>query len=138
MRAHACAHVVIESTIIRGSELVPFVFGFEMLVDAMLEVGWLQGLRWRELESPTWKVGGGGDGSQSVPVSTASPPQTVASTVPPHTRSGCMVSGGCFSGGRDPLQGDVLCLDGKRRQILERRKAGRALEKIKSVPTCLS
>lgn len=55
-RARACAHIVIESTIIRGSELVPFVFGFEMLVDAMLEVGWLQGLRWRELESPTWKV----------------------------------------------------------------------------------
>lgn len=27
-----------------------------MFVDAVLEVGWLQGLRWRELESPTWKV----------------------------------------------------------------------------------
>lgn len=76
-----CACVVIESTIIRGSELVPFVFGFEMLVDALLEVGWLQGLQWGELESPTWKViiRMGGDGSQSVPVSTASPPQTVAS-----------------------------------------------------------
>lgn len=57
-----------------------------MFVDAVLEVGWLQGLRWRELESPTWKViirmgwGWGVDGSQSVPIGTASPPQTVATT----------------------------------------------------------